>query len=110
MAGAPLPQEVQAVNPKDLTPHERQVLSRTFDIPDHHPDDTMNRADHLAWAKQRALEYVDTRPDLALRSLFSDFGKHTELAGLPLEPAVTMLAVAAGDSAAEMRRFIEGFN
>jgi hypothetical protein len=38
------------------------------------------RAEHLAWAKQRALEYVDAG-DLtsALASFFSDLRKHDEL-------------------------------
>lgn len=40
----------------------------------------MNRAEHLAWAKQRALECVN-RGELreAFTSLLSDLGKHPDL-------------------------------
>lgn len=73
----------------------------------------MNRAEHMQWAKDRAMEYVDRR-DLqgALASMTSDLRKHEETGG----PAVEMLLATIGISAvlnndtAEMRRFIEGFN
>lgn len=39
----------------------------------------MTRQEHLAWAKKRALEYVDRGElQLALDSLISDLGKHPE--------------------------------
>lgn len=41
----------------------------------------MTRAEHMAWAKQRALEYVE-RGELssAIASMISDLGKHPETA------------------------------
>ncbi|MGH3813435.1 MAG: hypothetical protein ACRDUV_13435 [Pseudonocardiaceae bacterium] len=41
-----------------------------------------SRAEHLAWCKQRALEYVD-QGDLqnAFASMASDLGKHPDTAG-----------------------------
>lgn len=72
----------------------------------------MTRAEHLAWAKGRALEYVD-QGDLvnASASMASDLRKHPELAdhaGVEL----MMMQMVAGmlDTPAKMRHFIEGFN
>ena len=101
-----------AIDPKDLTPQERRVLSQSFDIPDHGPDDTMNRADHLAWAKGRAMAYVGIG-DLngALASMQSDMRKHTELVDHPGLQLGMMLALTANLSTAkDMRDWIEGFN
>jgi hypothetical protein len=72
-----------------------------------------SRTEHLAWCKQRALEYVD-RGDLAdaLASMASDVRKHPGTD----TPATTMLLALEGTrcvmnaDAAGMRRFIEGFN
>lgn len=41
----------------------------------------MTRAEHLAWCKERALEYLPHDPQQALTSMFSDLGKHPETAG-----------------------------
>lgn len=72
----------------------------------------MTRAEHLAWCKQRALEYVDAG-DLqnAYASMASDLGKHPDTAdhaGIQLG----MMQLMAGQlgNAIEMRKFIEGFN
>jgi hypothetical protein len=70
------------------------------------------RAEHLAWCKHRALQYVDAG-DLAgaLASMNSDLCKHPGTAGHPgIE--LGMLQAMAGllYSTAEMRRWIEGFN
>lgn len=71
----------------------------------------MTRAEHLAWAKERALRYVD-EGDLAggLASMGSDLRKHPELvrSAAPELMMIGLLSVAAGD-AAGVRRFIEGF-
>lgn len=72
----------------------------------------MTRAEHLAWAKQRALEYVE-RGDLnsAAASMGSDLGKHDELrdhSGIQLMVMLLMSGNLADRS--EMRKFIEGFN
>lgn len=72
----------------------------------------MTREEHLAWAKQRALEYVDNG-DLptAVSSMVSDLGQHPETAtpALAMLSLDGMLAAAHGD-AAGVRRWIEGFN
>lgn len=72
----------------------------------------MTRLEHLAWCKQRALEYLD-RGDLpnALASMLSDMRKHPENAGAVhgILPMVGMLAVQQRDRL-KLRDFIEGFN
>lgn len=72
----------------------------------------MTRAEHLEWAKQRALEYVDAG-DLnnAFNSVVSDLQKHPETAdhaGIQLG----MMQLMGGflNSPIAMRHFIEGFN
>ena len=71
------------------------------------------RAEHLAWAKDRALEYADAG-DLTntLASLASDFGKHPETAGHAAIELGAMLALSGTDlrTPAELRRFVEGCN
>ncbi len=71
----------------------------------------MNAAEHFAWAKGRALEYVEAGDGAsALGSLLSDLGKHEGTAGILLDPALRMLF--AGElmlgSVEGARRFIEG--
>jgi hypothetical protein len=72
----------------------------------------MTRSEHLAWCKQRALEYVDQN-DLtnAYASMASDLGKHPET---ERHPAITlgMMMLMGGhlDSPEKMREFINGFN
>lgn len=73
----------------------------------------VTRDEHLAWAKSRALEYLD-RGDFtnSLASFISDMNKHDELA----TPAFRFLTTGIGMRAAMdrdergMRHFIEGFN
>jgi hypothetical protein len=70
----------------------------------------MTREEHLAWAKQRALEYLERgEPNNAIASMLSDLGKHPEM-----ERSVPMgtLLVSTIDvrSAAAVRHWIEGFN
>jgi hypothetical protein len=72
----------------------------------------MTREEHLQWAKNRALEYVE-RGDLneAFASMLSDLGKHQEL--VPHSGKRLMVMLKAGghlNSAREMREFINGFN
>lgn len=72
----------------------------------------MNRAEHLAWAKARALEYVD-RGDTtgAIASMVSDLSKHEDTAGHSALPLTGMLMLNGHLSApADVRRHIEGFN
>jgi hypothetical protein len=72
----------------------------------------MTRAEHLAWCKQRALEYVDGGdPQGGLTSMFSDLGKHDETrnhAGIQL--GVMLMMTGSLSEPGEARRFIEGFN
>lgn len=70
----------------------------------------MNAAEHFAWARQRAMEYVD-RGDggLAMSSLASDLAKHEGTAGILTEDLLMLFAgevVIGGATGA--RRFIEG--
>jgi fructose-1-phosphate kinase PfkB-like protein len=67
-----------------------------------------SRADHMAWAKARAIEYVEAGDAKnALASLLSDLSKHPDTAGL------AKFATAAGllhvNSVPAMRSFVEGF-
>ena len=71
-----------------------------------------SRAEHLAWAKQRALEYCDRGAAAdALASLFSDLKKHPELtshAGIILGAMLMFGGHLRHPD--EARWFIEGFN
>lgn len=74
--------------------------------------DRMNRAEHLAWARNRALEYVDAGDNAnALASLTSDLRKHPDTApssdGVGQLGMQLMLTGSLRD-AASMREFIEG--
>lgn len=75
------------------------------------------RAEHLAWCKQRALEYLEPGPYFSLNdamaSMVSDLGKHEETAHHVTMtcPLMFQLKMAGKlETAAEMRKFIEGFN
>lgn len=70
------------------------------------------RAEHLAWAKVRAHEYID-RNDLtqAFMSMTSDLNKHDETRGHLGVELGTALMLGGGLSTPDaMRRFIDGFN
>lgn len=69
----------------------------------------MNRVEHLAWCKQRAHEYL-ARGDIsnAVASMTSDMNTHPECKVNPVLAMVGVLAVANG-SAADARRYIDGF-
>lgn len=72
----------------------------------------MTAAQHVAWAKERALVYAD-RGDVGgtLASITSDLRKHPETANHSGIELMAMLAFAGHlDSAHELRKFIEGFN
>lgn len=72
----------------------------------------MTRAEHLAWCKQRALEYVDRGDAMnGLTSMFSDLDKHPETKGHKgTEIGVMLMMTGSLSTPAEARRFIEGFN
>lgn len=67
------------------------------------------RDEHLAWAKQRALEYLDAG-DLvnAVTSMGSDLNKHPEAGCNPYLLMTGGMYATNGDRAA-VRRWIEGF-
>ena len=69
----------------------------------------MTREEHLAWCKERALEYVD-RGDLnsAVVSMGSDLDKHPELG---CSSYLLMLGgmYATDHDAVSVKRWIEGF-
>jgi hypothetical protein len=71
-----------------------------------------SRAEHLAWCKQRALQYVDAG-DLhnAFASMASDLNKHEETRGHSgAQLGMMMLMAGQLERPDDMRRFIEGFN
>lgn len=72
----------------------------------------MNRTEHVAWCKKRALEYVDIgEVENAFASMASDLNKHDETCGHPaIQVGMGMLMIGALKRPDEMRRFIEGFN
>lgn len=69
----------------------------------------MTRDEHLAWAKKRALEYLD-KGDIAnaITSMGSDLEKHPELKPNIHLLMVGMLFIRDSDFAGA-RRWIEGF-
>jgi hypothetical protein len=70
------------------------------------------RDEHLAWCKQRALEYVDAG-DLAgaFASMTSDLQKHEGTAGHGGTELGFLQMMSGGLSTKdEMRRWIEGYN
>ena len=74
----------------------------------------MTRAEHLQWAKDRALMYAD-QEDMAnaIASLQSDLQKHPDTA--PSASVVSQLMMPLAmmgkfDRPGELRKFIEGFN
>jgi hypothetical protein len=75
---------------------------------------TTGRAQHLAWSKERALEYAD-RGDTpsAMSSLIQDLGRHPETASsVDVITGLMMPLAMIGEfeKPGELRRFIEGFN
>ena len=74
----------------------------------------MTRAEHLQWAKDRALEYAD-QGDMAsaITSLRSDLGKHPDTAAsvsVVDELMMPLMLTGKFDAPGELRKFIEGFN
>ena len=72
----------------------------------------MTRAEHLAWCKQRALEYIDLGDvKNALASMFSDLGKHEGTRNhAAIQLGVMLMLAGHLDDPREARRYIEGFN
>src|SRR5258708_4331059 len=72
------------------------------------PEAIMTRAEHIAWAKERALEYLPDRPDLAVASIVTDLTNHEATCG---EAVGVGLRLAPGlwdrDRLADLRAAIE---
>ena len=73
---------------------------------------TTTRAQHLAWCKQRALEYVDAGDvQGAFNSMASDMRKHPDTANTDIQMlGLGLMMNGHLDSPDRMRRWIEGFN
>ena len=71
----------------------------------------MTADEHLAWAKARALEYVD-RGDLqnAVASMASDLTKHGAFRGASYQRATLIGSSEISKGAEAVRRWINGFN
>ncbi len=72
----------------------------------------VTRAEHLAWCKKRALEYVNAGDvNQAYASMASDLGKHPETANHgAISLGMMMLMSGHLSSPMKMREFINGFN
>ena len=73
----------------------------------------MTREEHLAWAKKRALEYVDAGDlEQAINSMGSDLMKHPDWASSKLVEAMVYIAHIGGRHKGPdaIRRWINGFN
>jgi hypothetical protein len=72
----------------------------------------MDRAEHLAWSKRRALAYVDAGDTTnAINSMLSDLRKHPDLrdhAAIGLTVMMMMSGLLSNSD--EVRKHIEGFN
>ncbi len=70
------------------------------------------RAEHLQWAKDRALEYANAG-DLnnAYASIVSDLRKHPETANhMGIELGIRLIMIGDLNTPQKMRDFIKGFN
>lgn len=72
----------------------------------------MTRGEHLAWCKERALEYLDAGDITnAVTSMLSDLDKHPETRMKPGSVLVALgMQAMINQDAAAARRFIVGFN
>jgi hypothetical protein len=72
----------------------------------------MTRAEHLAWCKKRALEYVDRgQINEGLTSMMSGMSKHPETRSEMLDGLTVSLMMNGHLSTVEQaRRHIEGYN
>jgi hypothetical protein len=70
------------------------------------------REEHLAWCKQRALEYCDAgKPEEGVTSMLSDIRKHPETASVLLtNMGIQFMMLGMFKDIREARRFIEGFH
>jgi hypothetical protein len=70
----------------------------------------MDRDEHLAWAKRRALEYLDRgEVSNAIASMGSDMEKHDDFKGVFQKLFPLALTYVIHNDHDGVRRFIEGF-
>lgn len=71
----------------------------------------MTRAEHLAWCKARAFEYIDAGEwQNAYASFSSDMNKHPETKDhIALGLGLQLMMIGDLADARSMRKFIEGF-
>lgn len=70
----------------------------------------MTRDEHLAWAKKRALEYLDAGDVVqAVTSMGSDLDKHPELRANPSLMAYAILFLLPNHDERGVREWVEGF-
>jgi hypothetical protein len=68
----------------------------------------MTRSEHMAWCKQRAIEYVEKGDTAnAFSSMASDLSKHPETEG---HIGIQLVMSGMINTPEAMRNFIEGFN
>lgn len=71
----------------------------------------MNRTEHLAFCKERALEYLPGDPQQAFNSMMSDLGKHNETrTHIAINIGMGLLIIGELSTPDQMRKFIVGFN
>ena len=70
----------------------------------------MTRAEHVAWAKERAMAYADQGDTTnTITSLASDLGKHPDTADHGAIMLGTMLAMSGKlATVAQLREFVQG--
>ena len=75
-------------------------------------DYQMTRAQHLKWAKDRALEYVEMgQIQYAFDSIMLDLRKHPETENnMNIEIGYSLWMMGHLKTAEQMRHFINGFN
>jgi hypothetical protein len=73
--------------------------------------DLLTRAEYLAWAKRRAMEYIEAQSPLsqAFVSMASDLSKHHELAALGKERSPEGMQAVIDKNRNALRRGIEEF-
>lgn len=71
----------------------------------------MTRDEHLAWAKRRALQYIDAGDLIsAFASMESDLSKHDELRKIGAMMAAFGQLHVMNEDAYQLRHWVEGFN
>jgi hypothetical protein len=73
----------------------------------------VDRSEHLAWCKERAMQYVESGDyNSAVTSMLSDLGKHPETKSSAdgVLAQLGMLELMRGPTKDSITRYIDGFN